>query len=119
MMPCTRRGFGRVLGAALVLAGLPRRPGAHDRSHAVAVGIAGFAFDPARVEIRAGDSVAWANADLAPHTATAEDGAWDTGPLERGEDGRITFETPGEHPYRCVFHPQMTGVVVVRPQRRR
>lgn len=110
----SRRGFGRRLGAALSLVGLPGLARAHDGPHEVEVGIARFAFDPARVEVLVGDSVTWRNADLAPHTATAEDGAWDTGPLERGGHGRITFQAPGDHPYVCAYHRHMRGIVAVR-----
>lgn len=109
----TRRRFGQCLGACLTLAGLPGRLSAHDGPHEVEVRIARFTFDPARVEISVGDSVTWVNHDTAPHTASAEDGAWDTGALERGSAGRITFEAPGEHRYLCAFHPNMKGTVVV------
>lgn len=110
----SRRRFGRGLGSALILAGLPRAARAHGGAHEVEVGIARFAFDPARVEILVGDSVTWVNADLASHTATADDGGWDTGALERGGRGRITFNVSGEHPYFCAFHPHMKGTVIVR-----
>jgi plastocyanin len=110
----TRRGFGRGLGSALSLAGLPGLARAHDGTHEVEVSIARLAFDPAQVEILVGDSVTWANTDLAPHTATAEDGAWDTGTLERGGRGRITFNAPGDYPYFCAYHPHMKGTVWVR-----
>lgn len=115
-MHLTRRGFGRGLGAALALAASSGRVQAHDGMHEIEVRIARFAFDPAQVEIVAGDSVTWTNADLAPHTATAEDGAWDTSRLERGGRGRVTFDVPGEYPYFCVFHPHMKGTVTVRPK---
>jgi plastocyanin len=110
----TRRGFIRGLGAALSLAGLPGLVRAHDGTHEVEVGIARFAFDPETVEVLVGDSVTWTNTDLAPHTATAEDGAWDTGTLERGANGRITFDAPGDYPYYCAYHPHMKGIVTVR-----
>lgn len=77
--------------------------------------IASFAFGPGTVEVVAGGSITWTNADLAPHTATAGGGAWDTGTIERGGHGRITFEAPGEYPYFCAYHPHMKGTVVVRP----
>lgn len=110
----TRRGFGRGLGGALSLAGLPGLARAHDGGQEVAVNVARFSYDPARVEIFAGDAVIWTNADFAPHTATAEDGAWDTGALEKGESGRIVFAEPGAYPYFCAYHPHMKGTVVVR-----
>lgn len=101
---------------ALALAGRSRAARAHDGPHEVEVRIADFVFAPARVEIRAGDSIRWVNRDIAPHTATATGGAWDTGSLDQHEAGRIIFEAPGEHPYYCIHHPHMTGRVVVRPK---
>ncbi|MFM9975611.1 MAG: cupredoxin family copper-binding protein [Beijerinckiaceae bacterium] len=114
-MLTTRRGFGRGLCAALALANLPGQLNASDGPREVEVGIARFNFGPSRIEIFVGDSVTWINADFAPHTATADDGAWDTGALERHARGRITFNAPGTYHYFCVFHPHMKGTVVVRP----
>ncbi|RAI53213.1 copper-binding protein [Rhodobacteraceae bacterium AsT-22] len=110
----TRRWFGQGLGCALGMAGAPRTVRAHDRAHEVEVRIAHFAFDPTWIEILVGDSVIWINNDLAPHTATAKDAAWDTGSIDRGDTRRITFEAPGEHPYFCAFHPHMKGSILVR-----
>jgi len=98
----------------LTLTVLPRAARTHEGTHEIAVSIARFTFDPDRIEIFVGDSVTWTNEDLALHTATAEDGAWDTGALDRGGTGRITFETAGEHRYFCAFHPHMRGAVLVR-----
>ena len=79
----------------------------------VAVGIVDFAFDPAEIEVPAGTTVSWTNEDSVPHTATAEDGSFDTGTIEAGASGSHTFATPGEFPYICAFHPTMQGVVRV------
>ena len=72
-----------------------------------------FAFVPAAIEVRVGDTVAWTNTDLVPHTATAIDKAWDTGSLKTGAAGRFVAKTTGTFAYRCAFHPQMTGTVAV------
>ena len=112
----TRRNFGQGMGASLTLAGLPGVLKAHEGTHDVAVEIARFVFDPVEVEIQAGDSVVWSNADIAPHTATSNDGGWDTGRIKKGEEGKITFDEPGEYPYFCAFHPHMKGRVVVSPR---
>lgn len=112
----TRRCFGRGLGGALAVAAFSRGAGAHDGTHEVELRIARFAYIPGRIEILVGDSVTWINDDLAPHTATAEDAAWDTGALDRGAAARITFRTAGRHPYFCAFHPHMKGTVLVRPR---
>jgi len=113
-MHSARRRFAQELGGALALAVLPRAVAAHDRAHEIEVRIARFAYRPARIEIFVGDSIVWVNDDLAPHTATADDAAWGTGPLDRGGARRITLEAAGEHPYFCGFHPHMKGLVVVR-----
>lgn len=103
----TRRTFG---GALIGAATLPAAAVA-EATHRVA--IREFAFDPAVIEIAAGESVTWTNGDLAPHTATAAEGAWDTGALGRGEEATIRFATPGRYAYVCAFHPHMTGQVIV------
>ena len=81
-------------------------------THAVA--IQSFAFGPARVEIKAGDSVQWTNKDFAPHTATADDNAWGSAELKNGASDNIVFKVPGTFAYHCKYHPQMKGVIVVR-----
>jgi plastocyanin len=110
----TRRRFGQCLGSALALAGLPRALGADDATQIIEVRIESFAFNPPQIEILVGNSVTWINGDLAPHTATAVDGAWDSGLIEQGDHRRITFEVPGEYPYFCSIHPHMKGTVIVR-----
>lgn len=117
MRRLTRRDFGQGVGCALALTGSAPRALAHDGPHEVEVRISRFAFEPALVEIAVGDTVVWVNDDPAPHTATAEDRAWDTGELARGRSAAITFDQPDEHAYFCTFHPHMKGSVVVRPNR--
>ncbi len=112
----TRRQFGQGLGTVLALTGLPCPLRAHDGTHEVMVRIAGFAFDPPEIEILAGNSVTWINGDLAPHTATARDGSWETGPIDRDGQFTIIFDAPGTYPYVCEFHPQMQATIVVRPK---
>ena len=72
-----------------------------------------FRFTPAEIEIRPGEVVEWINLDLAPHTASARDGAWDSGELPRGSVFRRAFTTVGSFDYFCAFHPRMLGTVTV------
>lgn len=72
-------------------------------------------FGSGRVEIPVGGVVEWVNRDAAVHTATAENGAWDSRAIRTGESWRARFDRPGTYPYYCGPHPFMTGVVVVRP----
>jgi len=78
-----------------------------------AVTIQDFAFGPQTLEIAAGTTVTFTNNDSAPHTATADDGSFDTGQLDQGASASVTFDTPGTYTYVCAFHPNMTGTIVV------
>ncbi len=111
-----RRQFGQGLGASLALAAAPGTLAAHDGPHVVTVRMSNFAFVPESVEIRPGDTVVWINEDIAPHTATARDGSWQTDPLEADATARLVFGTPGDFDYFCAFHSHMTGSVSVRPK---
>ena len=79
-----------------------------------AVTIQGFAFDPPTTAVPVGTEVTWTNADPAPHTATAEDGSFDSGPLDPGGTFSMTFNEPGEVAYACAIHPSMKGTVTVQ-----
>ena len=77
------------------------------------VTISDFRFEPTTLNVTVGTTVRWTNGDGAPHTATAKDGRFDTGRLDKGDSGVITFKTPGIFEYKCSFHPSMEGRVVV------
>jgi plastocyanin len=84
-----------------------------DAVRSAKVEIADFAYDPDPVTIEAGGKVIWINRDSAPHTATAEDGSFDTGTLEEGKLKSESFKEPGTYAYICSIHPQMHGTVEV------
>ncbi len=72
------------------------------------VTIRAFRFDPEVLEIRPGDTVTWTNGDLVPHTATAADGNWDTGRIDRGASVSLVFpQIVTASDYFCRFHPAM------------
>jgi len=71
-------------------------------------------FSPEQIEIKAGETVDWKNADLTPHTATAPTKDFDSGPINANASWRQTFAKPGTFPYVCTFHPEMHGIVVVK-----
>jgi plastocyanin len=77
------------------------------------VEIVEFTYDPDPVTIQVGGKVTWLNQDPAPHTATADDGSFDTGTLEQGKLRSETFKEAGSFPYHCTIHPQMTGTIEV------
>jgi plastocyanin len=78
-----------------------------------AVSIVDLTFEPPVIEVESGSSVTWTNDDSVPHTATANDGAFDSGVLMTGDAFSQTFDTPGSYDYSCAIHPSMTGTVVV------
>jgi len=71
-------------------------------------------FNPKRLEIAPGTIVRWTNNDQLVHSVTADDGSWDSGPIEPGKTWTHTFTQPGEYAFHCTPHPFMKGVVVVR-----
>jgi plastocyanin len=77
------------------------------------VQIVEFTYEPDPVVIQAGGKVIWQNEDTAPHTATADDGSFDTGIIEKGKLGSATFKEPGTFTYFCEVHPTMHGTVEV------
>jgi len=80
------------------------------------VEIADFAYDPDPVTIQAGGKVTWINRDSAPHTATADDGSFDTGTIDEGKLASETFKQAGTYAYHCTIHPSMHGTIeVVEP----
>lgn len=72
-----------------------------------------FTYGPDPVTVQVGGKVTWLNQDTAPHTATAEDGSFDTGVLERGKLKSETFKQAGTFAYVCDIHPTMHGTVEV------
>ena len=105
-----RASVGGAAVAALVLSAV-LAPVALAADHAV--DIAGFAFSPGSVTVSVGDTVTWSNADAQSHTATADDGSFDTGTITGSTPKSVTFATAGTFDYHCKIHPAMTGTVVV------
>jgi len=95
--------------AAVVSLGSPGTARAQDSS----VDIVDFAFNPSSITVEAGSTVTWTNSGNAPHTVTADDGAFDSGELANGETFSFTFDEPGTYSYHCDIHPDMVAEVIV------
>jgi plastocyanin len=115
-----RRFFLRKAAAAIAAAAFPTLPFmgpgnavAQPRTHRVE--ISGFKFTPDRLEVSAGDTITWINRDIAPHTATAAEGGWDTGELIKGAKASITVTAGMEASYFCAFHPMMKAQLSITP----
>ena len=106
-MSRARARLGVVVAAVAALFVVAGPVGAADKG----VSIAGFAFNPQTITVKAGDTVTWTNNDSATHTATGA--GFDTGQLGGGASGSVTFSTAGTFAYHCSIHSSMTGTVIV------
>lgn len=90
------------------------KPEQEDKLAENIVEIKNFAYQPASITIKAGETITWTNKDSVGHSATADDGkTFDTGVLSQNESKSVTFDTPGTYNYYCIPHPNIKGVVVV------
>src|SRR3989344_428824 len=76
------------------------------------VTIENYIYSPNTITVKVGSSVMFKNNDSVAHTATADDGNFDTGTIQPGETGEPTFDKAGTYLYHCTLHPNMTGTVV-------
>jgi plastocyanin len=74
-----------------------------------------YRFEPAVIQIEAGDSVTWTNGDDFPHDVHLLDGSDRMVALPIGESGSLTFGNSGTIYYECSIHPQqMHGKIIVK-----
>jgi plastocyanin len=72
-----------------------------------------YRFDPKVIEIKAGDTVTWANEDNFTHTVQVE--GQEDHKVGQSESVEITFDEPGTYDYVCTLHSQdMDGTVIVK-----
>ena len=98
--------------------GAHKHPTAKAQKHPTrTVLIQGFKFKPANITIKPGTKVRWINKDSTQHTATANNGAFDSGFLRKGQRYARTFKRAGKkYAYHCEPHPHMMGSVTVKPR---
>jgi plastocyanin len=77
------------------------------------IGIAKFAFTPAALTVKSGETVTFENHDSTIHSIVG--GFFRSKPLDTDDKFSFTFDKPGEYTYFCGLHPYMKGKVVVVP----
>jgi plastocyanin len=83
-------------------------------SASASVSIGDNFYSPASVSIGVGDTVTWANNGQAQHSATADNGSFDTGVFGPGVRRSHTFTQAGTFSYYCTVHGQaQSGTVRV------
>jgi len=72
----------------------------------------GFAFNPADVTVKVGDTVTFTNEDSTPHNVKID--GTELGPQNQGDSVTWKASKAGTFPYACVIHPSMTGQIIVQ-----
>ena len=115
-------------------------PVATNQMQIATIGIFDFYYSPAATTVRVGTTVEWVNHGPSAHTATSDDGVWDSGsisPPSSGGNGTpppttppptnpyamslsvagtsfsTTFNTPGVFGFHCSLHPPSTNPAFV------
>ena len=81
---------------------------------AASVAISNFAFSPADLTVKVGDSVTWTNNDSVAHTITSDAGDFDSGSIAQGATYTHKFDKAGTVSYHCAVHPSMTAKITVQ-----
>ncbi|QNK68835.1 plastocyanin/azurin family copper-binding protein [Variovorax sp. PAMC26660] len=77
------------------------------------VAIRNFAFEPAQITVKAGQSVTWQNDDGAPHGLVFKNGSAGIDLMLPGKSFTRSFDKPGTYDYACTVHAYMTARVTV------
>ncbi len=97
-----------VLAAALVVPS-----GAAEARVGASVTVANMAFSPAALTVGLGATVTWTFQDATGHTATSDQGFWDSGTRSGGATYARAFTSSGTFAYHCTIHSMMRGKVAV------
>lgn len=105
----------RIVATLLVAAGLTAAPAPTHAGGPPApiVTVANMQFSPASMKVMIGTTVRWEFEDAMAHTATSDQGFWDSGSQGSGDAYTFQFRSAGTFPYHCSFHPSMRGTVKV------
>lgn len=82
---------------------------------AAVVHIKNYEFNPSKLTVKPGQKVTFTNDDSVTHTATASDGAFDTGDIKPGASQTVVVKAgvTGAVPYICSIHQYMKGTLTV------
>ena len=129
-------GLLAACAAVMTLAACSTDPVATLQSNVVTINIYDFYYSPTGTSVRAGTAVQWINRGPSAHTATSDDGLWDSGSLSPPTSGgggstppptnpppnpyaysmnaavntfSFTPSTPGVYGFHCTLHPPATN----------
>ncbi len=97
---------------ALVLASLAATVSAAEHE----VQILKYAYTPAEITIKPGDTVTWVNGEKrVSHSVVFNATGEESERFFPGEQWSRTFDEAGRFDYHCGPHPEMKGVVIIAP----
>jgi plastocyanin len=77
------------------------------------VTIKSFTFSPNPAHAKVGDTITVNNTDPTAHTFTADDGSFDTKPIDAGGMATVKLTKAGTIAYHCNIHQSMHGTIIV------
>lgn len=79
--------------------------------------IENYAYSPATITVRAGDTVTWTNHDEAQHDVVTTSGpsSFRSPLLAKGQSWSYTFSAAGTYSYYCSLHPDMRAKAIAQP----
>jgi plastocyanin len=98
---------GFVFAAPVAGDQMPSPPGPESTQVSIGYGD----YRPAKIDVLAGDTVAWHNDSVRRHTVTHDGGGFDSGTIPTGGDYAHRFEQAGAFPYYCRVHAGIRGEV--------
>ncbi len=73
-----------------------------------------FMYHPMHLTVTPGTKVTFHNEDQTSHTATALNGAFDTGTIKPDQSVTVVLRKLGTDRYHCLFHAFMIASIVVK-----
>ena len=73
----------------------------------------GLRYRPRTTTVAEGRDMRFRNDDDVAHTFTADDGLFDSGTIQPGDEYRFAFDGPREVTFHCEIHPSMKGTIEV------
>jgi plastocyanin len=107
-----RTGALLTIAAALVVCtgAAPSQP----KPEVHTVTIAEMRFTPQTLRVARGDLVVWVNKDIVPHTATSEEGGFDSKTIASNASWTFRARKTGKFDYICTLHPTMKAVLQIK-----
>jgi plastocyanin len=74
----------------------------------------GSSFAPLTMTVARHTTITWRNDDGMTHTATSDNGLWNTGDITAGASKTVVLDSAGTFPYHCIYHSGMNGSITVQ-----